>query len=38
MKKFSKKITIKLNELILRLYPVSKDEITDEHWAIVKKN
>jgi hypothetical protein len=31
MKKFNKKITIKLNELILRSYPVSKEEITDEH-------
>lgn len=38
MKKFNKKITIKLNELILRSYPVSKEEITDEHWALGKKN
>ena len=38
-KKLNKYIINKLNQLILRSYPVSKDEITDEHWALnTKKN
>lgn len=38
MKKLNKKTTNKLNELMLRSYPVSMDDITDEHWASIKKN
>ncbi|WP_338954408.1 MULTISPECIES: hypothetical protein [unclassified Spiroplasma] len=37
IKKLNKKITTKLNELILRLYPVSTDDITDEYWALNNK-
>ncbi|ALA98088.1 hypothetical protein SKUN_001213 [Spiroplasma kunkelii CR2-3x] len=28
----------KLNELMRKSYLVSQDEITDEHWALGKKN
>nr|CAK98780.1 hypothetical protein SPICI03_315 [Spiroplasma citri] len=38
MKKLNKKTINKINELMLRSYLVSKDEITDEHWALDKQN
>lgn len=38
MAKNKNKLIIKLEKLMLRSYPVSADEITNEHWAIVKKN
>ncbi|WP_425377720.1 hypothetical protein [Spiroplasma endosymbiont of Polydrusus pterygomalis] len=28
----------KLNELMLKSYPVSQEDITDEHWALNNKN
>ncbi|WP_275428835.1 hypothetical protein [Spiroplasma citri] len=34
----NKKIINKINELMLRSYPVSKDDTTDEHWALGKQN
>ena len=37
-KKHNKKIESKLQELMLRAYPVSFDNINDEHWALGKKN
>lgn len=38
MKKLNKKTINKLNELMLRSYLVSLNDITDEHWALDKKN
>ncbi|WP_268794797.1 hypothetical protein [Spiroplasma kunkelii] len=39
MKKLNKKIINKLNELMLRGYPVSQNKITDEHWTLgLRKN
>nr|CAK99501.1 hypothetical protein SPICI15_029 [Spiroplasma citri] len=38
MKKLNKKTINKINELMLRSYLVSKDEIIDEHWALGKQN
>ncbi len=38
MKKWNKKIESKLQELMIRSYPVSVDEITDEYWALGKTN
>ncbi len=38
MKKLNKKTINKLNELMLKSYPVSKNEITQEHWALGKQN
>lgn len=38
MKKLNKKTINKLNELMLRAYPVSFEDITDEHWALGKQN
>ncbi|WP_255416604.1 hypothetical protein [Spiroplasma endosymbiont of Megaselia nigra] len=38
-KKLNKYIINKLNQLMLRSYIVSFDDITDEHWALnTKKN
>ncbi|WP_338990862.1 hypothetical protein [Spiroplasma endosymbiont of Seladonia tumulorum] len=37
-KKLNEYIINKLNQLMLRAYPVSKNDITDEYWAINKKN
>ncbi len=38
-KKLNKYIVNKLNKIMLRSYPVSSDEITNEHWALnTKKN
>ncbi|WP_281268815.1 hypothetical protein [Spiroplasma phoeniceum] len=34
MKRLNKKTINKINELMLRSYPVSKDKITDEHWTL----
>ncbi|WP_257785664.1 hypothetical protein [Spiroplasma citri] len=34
MKKLTKKIINKINELMLRSYSASKDDTTDEHWAL----
>nr|CAK98663.1 hypothetical protein SPICI03_198 [Spiroplasma citri] len=38
MKKLNKKSISKINELMLRSYPVSFEDITDEHWALGKTN
>lgn len=34
MKKWNKKIINKLQELMIRAYPVTVNDITDEHWAL----
>lgn len=33
-----KKYKKQINKLILKSYPVSKNDITQEHWALGKKN
>ncbi len=38
MKKLNKKTINKLNELMLHSYSVSFEDMTDEHWALGKKN
>nr|CAK98479.1 plectrovirus spv1-c74 orf 4 n-terminal truncated protein [Spiroplasma citri] len=38
MKKLNKKTISKINELMLRSYPVSKDDTTGEHWTLGKQN
>lgn len=38
-KKHNKKIESKLQEIMLKSYPVSFEDMTDEHWALnTKKN
>ncbi len=37
-KKHNKKIESKLQELMLRAYPVSFNNINDEHWTLGKNN
>ncbi len=37
-KKLNKYIVNKLNKIMLRSYPVSFENMTDEHWALDKNN
>ncbi len=37
-KKLNKYIVNKLNKIMIRSYPVSLEDMTDEHWALGKKN
>ncbi len=38
MKKLNKKTINKLNQLMLKSYAVSFEDMTDEHWALGKQN
>ncbi len=37
-KKLNKYIVNKLNKIMLKSYPVSFEDMTEEHWALGKQN